>query len=813
MTKQQQGQARAGGATAQRPARIYPALLFLLGLVLAIGGGQLAGLGGSWYYLVTGVALLASSVLVWRGNALGGWLYALMLAWTLVWSLAEVGLDFWTLLPRLALLFVLGLWLLTPLYRRTVVRGPISAQGGKAAAGALAVAMAAVVVVGLAQGDKHETKAAQALPEIQQTVVGDAPPDEWHYYGNNQGGQRFSPLEQLTPDNVQGLEVAWTYRTGDYPPSEGPNRRFEATPLKIGDSLYFCTPRNDIVALNAETGEERWRFNAQVNLRGVTGSAACRGVAYTKLPEPQPGGVCQERIYGPTVDARLLAVDAKTGQPCADFGVNGQVDLKRGMGEIIPGYYYVSSMPQVVRGKVVMGGWVSDGQMTGEPSGVIRAFDATTGAFAWAFDMGKPDFHGEPAAGEHYTRGTPNSWGPISADDQLGMVYIPTGNATPDYYAGHRTELDNKFSGSVLGINADNGKLVWNFQTTHYDVWDYDVASQPSLLDLKIQGETVPVLVQPTKRGQNFVLDRRTGKPVFDVQELPAPQGGVEDPARLSKTQPHSTGMPTFAGLDAEETYGVGEKDMWGMTMLDQLWCRIQFKKARWEGPMTPAGTDTVFFFPGSLGGSNWGSVSFDPERQIMVGNWNRVPMLLKLIDREEANRRGLKAADGSPGTSVGGAVPQEGVPYAADLKPFLSPMGAPCIAPPFALVTAVDLNTQKVIWERRSGTAEDSGVAGIRTRLPIPMGVPGLGGSITTKGGLVFVAASGEQSLRAMDLKTGDVLWKGRLPAGGNATPMTYVSRDSGRQFVVIAAGGHNLMQTQPGDYLVGYALPKAKP
>jgi glucose dehydrogenase len=358
-------------------------------------------------------------------------------------------------------------------------------------------------------------------------------------------------------------------------------------------------------------------------------------VAYTKLPEPQPGGVCQERIYGPTVDARLLAVDAKTGQPCADFGVNGQVDLKKGMGEIIPGYYYVSSMPQVVRGKVVMGGWVSDGQMTGEPSGVIRAFDATTGAFAWAFDMGKPDFHGEPAAGEHYTRSTPNSWGPISADDQLGMVYIPTGNATPDYYAGHRTELDNKFSGSVLGINADNGKLVWNFQTTHYDVWDYDVASQPSLLDLKIRARPCPCWCSPPNAARTLCWTAVPASPCSTCRSCRR-RRAVWKTRPACPRQPHSTGMPTFAGLDAEETYGVGEKDMWGMTMLDQLWCRIQFKKARWEGPMTPAGTDTVFFFPGSLGGSNWGSVSFDPERQIMVGNWNRVPMLLKLIDREE---------------------------------------------------------------------------------------------------------------------------------------------------------------------------------
>lgn len=854
------------GSRAPRPkkARIFPALLVLLGLVMAGGGGWLASLGGSLYYLVTGLAVTLSGILIWRGNANGGWLYALVLAWTLVWSLIEVGgIDFWTLLPRLALLFGLGLWLVTPWYRRTVHRGAISESMGMTTLTVFLIAFIFLISAAVIQGDLHETRNGSGLPHALQSYKPSAPEGEWHHYGNHPGGLRYSELTQLTPENVAGLEVAWTYRTGDFPPPEGPNRRFEVTPLKIGDTLYFCTPRNDIVALDAESGVERWRYRAGVDLSGVTGSAACRGVAYYQLPveaaEPADGKdgkdgkaaaatgaatttgaaaptaataspatassstgdaapadvtasapVCQQRIYGATVDARLIAVDALTGERCADFGDAGQVDLKKGMGEIIPGYYYVSSVPQLVRGKVVVGGWVSDGQKTGEPAGVIRAFDARSGAFAWAFDPGRPDFHGEPAEGEHYTRGTPNGWAPMSADEDLGMVYVPTGNATPDYYGGHRSDLDNALSSSILALNAETGEKVWHFQTTHYDLWDYDLGSQPSLVELDLDGTRVPALIQPTKRGQNFVLDRRTGEPVYAVAEMPVPLGGVEDPARLSPTQPFSIDMPSFDGMDPDEPLGIGEKDMWGTTLLDQLWCRIQFRQARWEGPMTPAGTDTVFFFPGSLGGSNWSSASFDPERRVMVGNWNRVPMLLQLIDRARADQLGLKAADGSPGTSVGGNVPQEGVPYAAVLKPFLSPLGVPCLAPPYGLVTAIDLNNRRVLWERRSGTAEDSGVLGIRSRLPIAMGVPGLGGTITTRSGLVFVAASGEQSLRALDLRTGDILWKRRLPAGGNATPMTYLSRPSGRQFVVIAAGGHNLMQTTPGDYLVGYALPK---
>lgn len=815
--------------SSQRPTglvvRLFAVILVLIGAAYAYGGAQLASLGGSPYFIITGIAVVVSAILIWRGSAWGGWVYAAMLAYTWVWAVNEAGVDFWTLLPRLSGPFLFSLFFLTPAYKRSIVSGPRPAGFRRGIAAVFAVSILGLFGWGLVKGDIHETTATHALPEAVDTYASAAPEGEWHYYGNDQHGTRFSPLTQLTPENVDKLQVAWTYRTGDFPPPEGPNRRFEVTPLKVGDSLFFCTPRNDIVALNAETGKERWRFNAKVNLRGVTGSAACRGVAYYEAPvsEPDQGtdtaqnsaghALCTRRIIGPTVDARLLAVDAETGEACTGFGENGQVDLKKGLGEVISGYSYVSSAPQIVRGKVVIGGWISDGQSVNEPSGVIRAFDARTGAFTWAFDMGRDTYHGEPEPGEEYTRGTPNSWAPISADDELGLVYMPTGNATPDYWGGHRRDFDNKYSGSVVALDAETGAVRWSFQTIHYDVWDMDVGSQPSLIDLKVNGETVPALVQLTKRGQNFVLDRRTGKPVYEVKELPVPQGGAEA-ERLSKTQPFSVEMPEFSGVDPQKVTGIDETDMWGATPFDMMWCRIQYRKARWDGPLTPPGEDPIVFFPGSLGGNNWGSGSYDPERKILVANWNRVPMYLRLIPRPEADKMGLKAADGSPGTSVGGNVPQMGVPYAAGLAPFMSPLGAPCLAPPYGMVTAIDLTTKKVIWSKRSGTAEDSGVTigktKIKASLPIKMGIPGLGGTITTKSGLVFVAASGEQSLRAMNLATGDILWKDRLPAGGNATPMTYLSNESGRQFVVIAAGGHNLMQTQPGDYLVAYALPK---
>lgn len=756
-------------------AKVFAALLVLVGVAYLYGGVQLALLGGSKYYLLTGLAIAAAGILLWGGNAWGAWLYAAMLAWTFVWAIGEVGVDFWTLLPRLSFPFLFGLFLLMPWVRRGLTTGPRNVRLGRAVTGGFMLAVVGLFGWGFVVGDIHEIKASGALPNRLSEYSSRQPEGEWLYYGNDQGGTRFSPLTQITPENVAGLEVAWTYRTGDYPPASGPNRRFQATPLKIGDTLYFCSPSNVVIALNAETGKERWRFDAK-SVATDPGAVACRGVAYYEVPEAEGatgttgpalntagGALCARRIIAPMPDARLLAVDADTGEICAGFGANGYVDLLAGLGEVLPGYTHVSSAPQIVRGKIVLGGYVADGQSLNEPSGVIRAFDAVTGAFVWAFDIGDIDNHDMPTEGEEFTRGTPNSWAPISADEELGLVYLPTGNATPDFWGGHRRDFDNRFSSSVLALNAETGSLVWSFQTTRYDLWDMDVSSQPSLVDLKLNGEIVPALVQLTKRGQNFVLDRRTGKPIYEVRELPVPQGGVEDPDRLSKTQPFSVAMPAFDGLDPSKPLGLDERDMWGITPFDQMWCRIQFRQTRWEGTLTPPGEAPVLFFPGVLGGNNWGSGSFDPERKILVSNWNRMPMRVHLLPRSEADAMGLHAADGKPGTAVGGAWPQMGTPYAAMTLPFLSPLGAPCLAPPYALVTAVDLSTGRVLWERRSGTARDSGVtiAGLRINgtLPIPMGIPGLGGSITTKGGLVFVAASGEQSLRAMDLASGDVL------------------------------------------------------
>ena len=615
---------------------------------------------------------------------------------------------------------------------------------------------------------------------------------EWQHYGNDLGGTRYSPLSQITPENVAGLKQVWIAETNK---GETLKSHLQVTPLMVGDTLYVCTPTNQVIALNAETGGQRWRYEPPPpNNRRRT----CRGVTYYKVPDAV--GMCAERIYTSTADAKLVALDARTGKLCPGFGTAGVVDLKIGMGKILPNYYYVTSAPAIVRGRVIMGGWVADNQYVGEPPGVVRAYDAVTGAFSWAFDPGHPDQHGEPPPGQTYALGTPNSWAPMSGDEGLGLVFIPTGNATPDYWAAHRSPESEKFTSSVIALDAETGEVRWLYQTAHHDVWDYDVPAQPTLIDLTIKGRTVPALIQPTKRGQVFVLDRRTGQPVLPVEERPVPQGAAPGDW-LSPTQPFSTGMPDFGGP------ALSEKSMWGLTPLDQLWCRIKFKQARYDGPMTPPGIKPSITYPGYLGGIDWGGVSVDPVRKVMIVNWSRMPNYTYLIPRAEADKMGVKPG---PEGFMPGPNAQAGTPFAARTRAFLSPIGVPCINPPYATLTAVDLNTGRVLWSNPFGQAKDNGPWGIPSMLPINMGVPAIGGSVSTKSGVVFIGASMERVLHAIDQRTGKILWKGRLPVGGHATPMTYISPASGRQFVVIAAGGHLALGSKFGDYLVAYALPK---
>ena len=771
--------------------RALALLLLLIGGALIWLGGQLALAGGSLYYLPTGLALIVTAWLLWRGSRRALAVFGGLWAITLAWSLWESGPSFWPLAARLGLFSGIGLWLLTPWVRRSLGATAVTRLSGVA----LALAgLALVAGVGWTFWNDRIVGGTEAA-----TLSGaPAGAQDWPHYGNDLGGTRFSPLAQIDASNVGALTRAWTFSLGKEP--SGEPAPFEATPLKVGNRLFVCSGYNDIVALDPETGRQLWRFAANASVEGVFGQT-CRGVTWFKDAAADAAAPCAERIVTATIDSRLLAVDAATGLPCPGFGSDGAVDLLKGISAAPVGYYHVTSPPAVVRGKLVIGGWVTDGQTTGEPSGVIRAYDAVTGKFAWAWDIGRPDRTGEPGPGEHYTPGTPNSWAPMSADEALGLVYVPMGNATPDYHGGHRTTEMDRYSSAVVALDAATGRPRWHFQTTHHDLWDYDVPAQPVLIDL---ADGRPALLQPTKRGEIFMLDRRTGVPIAPVVEKPVPVSTVAG-ERSSPTQPFSTGLPSFAGPRPREA------TMWGLTPVDQAWCRLQFRRARFDGTMTPLGVDRpTITWPGALGGINWGSVSVDPRTRIMIVNSSHVINYNRLIPRALADAMGLKPVPKPSFENVAGPVAQAGTPFAASVAPFLSPLLAPCTQPPYGLISAVDLDTRKLLWQKPFGTARDSGPLLLRTRLPIPLGVPNIGGSVTTGSGLVFIGATQEHMIRAYDARTGRELWKGRLPAGGNATPMTYWSAKSGRQFVVIAAGGHGGILSGYSDQLIAFALPR---
>ena len=464
------------------------------------------------------------------------------------------------------------------------------------------------------------------------------------------------------------------------------------------------------------------------------------------------------------------------------------------MGEVKNGYYLPTSSPLVAGNLVVVGGRVIDNMSTGEPPGVVRAYDVRNGALVWAWDPGNPDTIRSPPEGQTYTRGTPNVWSAMSYDPQLALIYLPVGNATPDFWAGERTALDDKYSSSVVALEAKTGQVRWMFQTTHHDLWDYDVPAQPLLYDIyNGDGTATPALAQVTKQGEIFLLNRETGLPISAVEERPVPQGNA-DGERYSATQPFSVGMPSVGSQTLRES------DMWGMTPLDQLLCRIQFKQMRYQGVYTPGGVDPSLQFPGTLGGMNWGSVSMDPTTNYMFVNDIRLGSANYLIPRSKVVAR-------KAGSEIG-FLPQEGTPFAAMRVRFLSPLGVPCQKPPFGTMSAVDLKMHKLVWQVPLGTVQDTGPLGIKMHLRFPIGMPTLGPSLATQAGLLFFAGTQDYYLRALDSATGAELWKARLPVGSQAGPMTYVSPKTGKQYVLVTAGGAR-QSPDRGDYVLAYRLP----
>jgi len=623
---------------------------------------------------------------------------------------------------------------------------------------------------------------------------------QWRAYGGDAGGARYSPLTQINGDNVAALEVAWTYNTGDVDRGEQTlvGTAFQNTPILVDDTLYVCTPRNRVIALDPDTGEEKWVFDAEPETEGVY-IVTCRGVSHWVDPGLAEHAPCREKIYMGTLDARMIALDAKTGRKCEGFGEGGVIDLSVGIGNRYPGEYGVTSPPALVNGTLVTGALVLDNIRVDAPGGVVRGYDARDGRLKWSWDPlppGESFIETTDETGERvrYRRGTTNAWTVFSVDRERNMVFVPTGNTAPDYYGAQREGLDH-YSSSLVALDATTGQVRWHFQTVHHDVWDYDVPAQPALFEFPGPDGPIPAVAQATKLAHLYFLDRRTGEPIFPVEERPVPVRGVSSEV-LSATQPFPTRPPPL------HPQTLTPDDAWGLTPIDRAACAKKIRGLDFQGPFTPPSTSGWIQYPSYFGGSNWGSLAVDPVRKLMVFNMSRIAGELYLIPRVEANKRVAMAEQRGEDPMI---EPQAGTPFAMKRDFLLSPWGLPCSPPPWGVLMAVDYTTGDVRWEVPLGTVEDLAPV----PLPWKLGVPNQGGTIVTASGLAFVAATMDDYLRAFDSETGEELWKGRLPAGGQATPLTYRTSKQARQFVVIAAGGHALMQTKLGDHVVAFALP----
>src|SRR6478735_2498994 len=603
----------------------------------------------------------------------------------------------------------------------------------------------------------------------------------WESWGGDPGGSRFSPLREITPDNVGNLVRAFEFHTGDLaarPPGVMRRTKFQATPLFVEDSLVFCSPFNEVIALDPGTGAQKWRYDPRIAMNQRPANRyVCRGVTHWIDDEAPANAACRSRIFMGTNDVRLIALDAKTGIPCAGFGTGGEVRPDIGMKLDWPGEFQITSPPAVGRGVIVVGSAIGDNRRVDAPSGVVRAFDARSGQPRWTF---------EPLKRDGVEAGHANVWAPMSVDPARGLVFLPTSSPSPDFWGGKRPG-NNEHANSVVALRIETGELVWAFQTVHHDVWDYDLPAQPTLARIDTGAGMRDVVIQPTKQGLVFVLDRDTGKPIWPVEERSVPQGAAEG-EQLSPTQPYPTHVPAlmpqrFSSADVFNP----------LPALGRSACDAQLGSLRNEGLYTPPSTQGTLIFPMTGGGVNWGGAAFDPVSQILYANTSRAVHIVKLLPR--ADTEGFKPP---PGHDFG---PQQGAPYAMTRAVALSPLGLLCNKPPWGEMVAVDLKAGKILWHSRVGTTEDRAPLGIAFH----WGAPLVNGLAITAGGLAFSGAT-DAYLRAFDARSGQELWQGRLPVPGVANPMTYLWK--GEQYVAIGAGGHSESGTTIGDSVVAFRL-----
>lgn len=633
---------------------------------------------------------------------------------------------------------------------------------------------------------------------IAATTMADTPTyGGWPAYGGDAGGTRYSPLAQINTGNVKELTVAWVLRTGELGQGvkDWDRSAFEATPILYAGTLYFTTPSTNVLAVDAASGKLRWRYDTHNRNDLHYSDGVSRGVSLWLDDKTTADAACHARIFAPTLDGRLLALDAVTGKPCMDFGDGGAINLLKDV-NLTDGKdsewrdYLVTSPPAILDNKVIVGSSIGDNRAVQLELGIVRAFDARTGRLIWSWDPiprnpSNPVYKEWSPSGAKIT-GAANAWAPLSVDEARHLVFVPTGSASPDFFGGERPG-DNRWANSVVALDGTTGKLVWGQQLVHHDLWDYDVAAQPTLVELVHDGKRVPAVIETNKAGLLFTFNRDTGAPIFPIEERPVPQDAA--PGEVpSPTQPFPSAPPPLSRQTP-----VTKDDAWGVAWFDTRACRKRIEADRSEGIYTPPSTKEFIKQPGDAGGTNWGGIAFDPEKQIAVGDAMNLPWIAALVPRDQ-----LDAERKDPqydGYEFGRMI---GTPYAMRRRVFFSSLGVPCVKPPWGVLTGVDMVHGTIKWQVPVGDAP---------YIHLNLGMPVLGGPITTGGGLVFIAASLDGRFRAFDVDTGKLLWEVKLPAGGQATPMTYSI--NGRQYLVIAAGGYKDASPR-GDYVIAYALPR---
>ena len=601
---------------------------------------------------------------------------------------------------------------------------------------------------------------------------------EWRFYGGDAGGTRFSPLEQIRRENIGSLKIAWTYHMGEAERGGSETDRhhiapFESTPLVVDGVLYFSTPSNRVIALDAETGKEIWQFDPQAGRAEPRQYLQHRGVAYWQSKK----GDDQRILYG-TFDGRLIALDARTGKASRGFGKDGVVDLRTGVADAYPrAEYSITSPPAIYQDLVITGAAVPEFPSKG-PSGVVRAFDVRSGKLAWTFHtIPQPGEKGhESWEGDSWKDRTgANVWSVMSLDVEHGLIFLPIGSASYDFYGADR-KGQNLFANSLVALKAATGKMVWYYQMVHHDIWDYDMPAQPALITVQREGKEIPAVAQVTKMGFVFIFDRLTGKPLFPVEERPVPRSNVPGEASWP-TQPFPVKPPPLVRQSISET------DISAVTPESNRYCTELFHSTKSQGMFTPYGRELTLVVPGTLGGGNWSGGSFDRGSGLLFVNANEVgavgAMEPQAANAPERFRRAAKEGE-----------------YAR----FWDERQWPCQKPPWGTLNAIDVNKGEIAWKVPLGIVEG---------LEPNSGTPNLGGSIVTAGGIVFIGATNDSRFRGFDARTGELLWTVSLEANAHATPITYIGRKTGKQFVVIAAGGGGYFGGKTSDAVVAFALP----